>query len=192
MAKDFYVCYKCKKQVSNSEAVVEESAPNKDGKTTKHRFHKECHEQHQIDRIEKQKFDKVYDYVRYDILRYSEGKVSKYLINRLQALRYGEYNSRIKKNIVAYTYDQIYYTFVFCKKSILDAIRINDFNDEKHMINYIMSIVLGSINDVCNRMEKKKKSEESLVGIVIDTSNNNNQYIKKERSKVASLLKDLV
>ena len=86
----------------------------------------------------------------------------------------------------------MYYTFISCKKNIQDSIRINDFKDENHMINYMMTIILNNINDVCDRMERKKKSEDSLDNISIDINKSNKEYIKKEKSKVANILQDLM
>lgn len=192
MAKKCYVCYKCKEKVKTEDAIFEEIISETTGKTTKHGYHKECYKQYELDRIEKGKFNKVYDYVRYEILMAKEGVSYKGLINRLQALRYGEYNSKIKREQKAYTYDQMYYTFVFCKKIIQDSIRVTEFKDEKHMINYIMTIVFNNINDVCTRMDNKKKSEDSLSHISIDMNNANNEYIKKEKSRVGNILKDLM
>ena len=191
MSREYYVCFKCKENVRSEDAMVEE-VQSKDGSIKKYRYHKECYTQHQIDRIEKRKFDRVYDYVRYEILMAKEGKTFKYLINRLQALRYGEYDSKIKREVKAYTYEQMYYTFVACKKSILDSIRTSEFRDEKHMVNYMMTIVLNSINDVCDRMERKEKSEDALDSINISINKSNKEYIKKEKSKVANILKDLM
>lgn len=192
MAREYYVCYKCKENVRSEDAICEEIPSKSTAKVTKHRYHKECYEQHMIDRIEKSKFDKVYDYVRYEILMAKQGTAYKGLINRLQGLRYGEYDSKIKRDQKAYTYEQMYYTFVFCKKSIQDSIRITEFKDEKHMVNYIMTIILNNINDVCNRMERKKKSDEVLSDINIEINKSNKEYIKKEKSKVGSILKDLM
>ena len=192
MANKYYTCFKCKEKVVDENAITEEVVSKTSGKIKRYRYHEECYKIYENNRIEKQKFNKVYDYVRYEILLAREGKSFNYLINRLQALRYGEYDSKIKREIKAYTYEQMYYTFISCKKNIQDSIRINDFKDENHMINYMMTIILNNINDVCDRMERKKKSEDSLDNISIDINKSNKEYIKKEKSKVANILQDLM
>ena len=185
-----YKCRCCKCDIENTDDLfVVEVLSEKTNKTTIKRYHKTCYENMKKN---KEDWDRLYDYIRYDVLHMEKGKaLSKTLRNRLQSLRFGEYQIKGKKETVVYTYEQMYYTFIICKTSIQNGLKANKIIKDVDISNYIMAIILNNINDVCNRMENRKKADESLNEITKTITTNKYDYVKKESSNVGKILDDL-
>ena len=183
-----YKCQCCKELIEDESELLEIQKEYKTSKL-KLRYHKSCYEQMRKD---KDDWDKLYDYVRYNILNMPEGRqLSKTLSERLQSLRFGEYQIKGRKETQVYTYEQMYYTFVICRTSIQQGLKFNKINKDVDISNYIMAIIMNNINDVANRIEDKKKSDEKLNEITQNINTTKYEYIKQENNKVGKLLDNL-
>lgn len=139
-------------------------------------------------------FNDLYEYVKCDILKYTDKKVPKYMIMRLKGLADGKFMANKKtKPMAHYTNEQILMTFRVCKGDILSHIERNtSFKDEKHMFNYIMVIIESNINDVVNRMENAKKSEEKSKNMELTHQTHESaKYTTKSTKKKNDRLKEL-
>ncbi|MGL6174850.1 MAG: hypothetical protein ACRC1P_09635 [Cellulosilyticaceae bacterium] len=180
----------CKQKVLLSQMIIHQRE-NKSGKTIIERYCcQECYDKVMKARNDKIEHDKCYDYIRYQILQYPEGRLlPTHIRNRLTSLTQGKYQHRGKLIDRVYTYEQIYNTLLVSKGNIQKGMRANEFKDDSHLSNYIFSIIINNINDVVLRMERKIKADEKLDTVVIEM--NHHEYVRKEKSKVANKLKDL-
>lgn len=150
-------------------------------------------------KIEQEEWDKLYKYVKEDILQYKDKKMPRQMILRLKGLLEGKFMANGKSKAKGkYTYEQILLTFKLNKIAILSAIKKNNFKNEQHMINYIMVIVENNINDVVNRIARVKRSEKSVDNIKTqfekskdDNVKLDNNYTKKTKQVKKDLFKDL-
>ena len=114
--------------------------------------------------IEKQQWDKLYEYVKKEILMYDDSQsIPSNFVLRLKGLTKGKYMDN--KNIedkASYSYEIVLYTFQICKQSIMNGLANKTFANESNKFNYICKIVENNINDVYLRVNKVKKSEEEI------------------------------
>lgn len=120
--------------------------------------------------IEKEQWDKLYQYVKKEILLYDNSQsIPSNLILRLKGLTKGKYmENRNTEDKADYSYEIILYTFQICKPSIMSALASRTFDSELYKFNYICKIVESNINDVYLRVMKAKKTEENIEAM--DTS----------------------
>lgn len=114
--------------------------------------------------IEKEQWDKLYQYVKNEILLYdSSQSIPSSLVLRLKGLTKGKYiENRNIGDKADYSYEVVLYTFQICKPSIMSAIANKVFESESNKFNYICKIVENNINDVYLRVQKTQKSEEKI------------------------------
>lgn len=150
-----------------------------------------------MDKTKKQiseEWNELYKYIKHDIMGYSDKAIPRYMILRIRGLADGKFMAN-KKTIpmAAYGYDDILMTFKINKIKIHNAMRSVDFKDEKHMFNYIMVIIEGSINDVVDMLKRKKKSETKteIVEVASVVVEEKAEYKKKTKTKQSKLLNDL-
>lgn len=133
--------------------------------------------------IEKEQWDKLYQYVKKEILFYDDSQsIPSSFILRLKGLTKGKYiENRNIEDKADYSYEIILYTFQICKPSIMSALANKVFENETNKFNYICKIVENNINDVYLRVCKVQKSEERIN--TIDTNilshNSGSAYQKK-------------
>ena len=207
---DNFNCWFCKNEIESKEDIELYKV-----KKTNRKFHKsldcknkflkqiEEKEKDEIKRKEEtEQWDKLYQYVRRDVLGYNEGMaLSNHQRNRLRSLRNGELVKRNDKmSNKGYPYEIILMTFKVKKQEVINNIKGKTFEDEKHKFNYIMIIISNSINDVYKRylhkIKEEKMIEENIVNVVVDNTDNKESYKinmskQKTTNKVASLLSDL-
>ena len=120
--------------------------------------------------IEKEQWDKLYQYVKKEILLYDDSQsIPSNLILRLKGLTKGKYmENRNTEDKADYSYEIILYTFQICKPSIMNALASRTFDSESYKFNCICKIVENNINDVYLRVMKAKKTEEDIESM--DTS----------------------
>lgn len=114
--------------------------------------------------VEKEQWDKLYEYVKKEILLYDENQsLTRQFCLRLRGLTFGKYldNNNIK-NKANYTFEIVLYTFQICKPHIIRAVSNKVFKSENDKFNYICKIVENNINDVYLRVQKAKKSQENV------------------------------
>lgn len=144
--------------------------------------------------IEKEQWDKLYQYVKKEILLYDNSQsIPSSFVLRLKGLTKGKYIEN--KNIddrADYSYEIILYTFQICKPAIMSALSSKTFENESYKFNYICKIVENNINDVYLRVMKAKKSEESIQKMDTNIlSHNGGTYQKKTEELKNERLKEL-
>lgn len=134
-------------------------------------------------------------YVKKDILKYDDSiKFPKFLILRLKGLKNGKFMANNKTEPLAnYTFSEILLTFK-ANKIYLDNILKNDqkFKDEKHKINYIMTIIESKITDIALRYRRVEDSKLRGENIEIHTNNNKSEYKSRTKAVTNSRLKGLI
>ena len=132
--------------------------------------------------IEKEQWDKLYQYVKNEILLYdSSQSIPSGLVLRLKGLTKGKYmENRNIDDKADYSYEIVLYTFQICKPSIMRTISNKVFESKSNKFNYICKIVENNINDVYLRVEKVKKIEENIDKLDTNIlSHNGGEYQKK-------------
>jgi len=117
-------------------------------------------------------WDELYQYVKQNILGYpKEINLSKHAVLRLKGLSEGKFmsNKKQQQSEVNYGYKTILLTFKFKKQEIINAMSKVEFKDETHKINYIMTIVENSINDIYLRLINNIKHEEKVAEMKIES-----------------------
>ncbi len=136
-------------------------------------------------------------YVHDEILQYNSSlKISKHFILRLRGLNKGQFIANKKSSPQAeYPYPVILLTFKAKKHEIQYALKNNagNFKDENHKVNYIMSIIENSINDIIMRMKQKQETETKLDELNLEsTLHDKADYkSKNKKNKVSEKLEGL-
>ena len=142
---------------------------------------------------EKIAWDILYSYVRKNILGYDENQaLSSQMVLRLKGLLVNKFmeNNNIK-DTANYSYEVILNTFKYCSPQIMNALRTNNFRDERHKFNYVLKIVESNINTVYMKMKAAEKAKEETEKIdMIEIAEYVNTFKKKEK-KNNSRLDDL-
>lgn len=141
---------------------------------------------------EKEQFDKLYQYVKSEILMYNKTQsIPQSLVLRLKGLAVGKFleNKNIEDK-AKYSFEIVLYTFQICKPIILGAISNKSFETESQKFNYICKIIENNLNDVYIRVAKAKQTEEKIenmdnsnllhssAGYVQKTENNRNKKLE--------------
>lgn len=126
---------------------------------------------------------KLYDYVKYEILKYDKDmKLPKFMILRLRGLYNGQFiANKNQKPHANYGYDVILLTFKVCKHDILRYTSQKSFKDEQHKFNYIMVIIENNINDIALRLKNAEKQKDNIKKL--DTSNIDRKGVAEYRKK---------
>ena len=140
---------------------------------------------------EKKDWKELCDYIKI-IFGYDENmKFPKYMALRLKGLAEGKHmaNNNIQ-NEANYGFDTILLTFKVKRMNIDYALKTKNFKDEKHKINYVMTIIDSSINDVylkqLNNKTQEKKSE-IIATNVIEVNSNKAEYKKRTKECIDEL-----
>lgn len=136
--------------------------------------------------VEKEQWDKLYQYVKNEILLYdSSQSIPSSLVLRLKGLTKGKYlENRNIEDKADYSYEIVLYTFQICKPSIMSAITGKTFKTEANKFNYICKIVENNINDVYLRVEKAKQSEEKIEKVDTNILSHNGGVYKKKTEEL--------
>lgn len=141
---------------------------------------------------EKEQFDKLYQYVKSEILMYNKTQsIPQSLVLRLKGLAVGKFlENRNIEDKAKYSFEIVLYTFQICKPIILGAILNKNFESESQKFNYICKIIENNLNDVYIRVAKAKQTEEKIenmdnsnllhssAGYVQKTENNRNKKLE--------------
>lgn len=141
---------------------------------------------------EKRDFGKLYEYVHNEILDYDKNtKLTSHQRWYLTSLRSGEKIKRGGKvEANGYPYDVILNTFKVKNLDIKKALSVKHFEDENRKFDYIMGIILNSINDVYLRHKHNNQSMERLANIAIDVSHESLEASREKYKKRQSELKN--
>jgi len=135
------------------------------------------------------------DYIFKEILQYEESKkFPRYLALRLKGLNKGTFIANKKhKPLASYDFKIILITCKFCKYSILQYLGPNreKANDERHLINIILTFIEQEINNVVSRLSNAKKAEEKTMNIELDNQVHEGVEYKAKVNKVNKELEGL-
>lgn len=136
-------------------------------------------------------WDELYQYVKIEILNYTDKKMPKEMVLRLIGLKDGKFyaNNKVKAE-AKYDYKLILLTFKLMKGTILQCLSSIEIKDERHKVNLIMKIIENEINNVKDRLEAKKKSEEKLLDTDL-SHQTHEQHEYTKRSNKTDKLKEL-
>lgn len=151
-------------------------------------------ETRRMSKKEQEDFDKLYEYVRTNILGYNpeEQSLSKNMVLRLKGMRYNKFmENRNTKDTANYSFELILNTFKYCYLDIQRALRTVNFKDENHKFNYIMKIVEDNLNEVYVRTKNAEKAEEKTKSVDMSVTTYEGAEYQSSRKTVSDRLKDL-
>lgn len=117
----------------------------------------------------KKEFDEVYDYIKYEIMKYDkEMKLPNNFVFRLYGLACGKFSYRAPKDSsfddmpIIYPFPIILATVIKCKSKLLFCMQTVKFADENHKINTIFKILEENINDVKLAYDRKMRDKQKI------------------------------
>ena len=200
------LCYHCNQPISET-GVVEKRVKVMGAKTTrylKRKFHLDCLNDYmktmddKDDReVENSDWFKVGDLFK-EVLKIPKyGEQDQHAILRLLGLRVGKFvpkGNNVRGLRKGYSFECIYNTIIYSRNDLDHAIRTITFEDQKHKINYLMTIIVGNINFIDDKMRMAEKASKQLakasVKDMIDTHTASYHKKTTDTSKVSSLLSD--
>lgn len=177
-------CYYCDKEILDDDWVLKPihiTHSNGEKENVTRKFHYDCLPTF----LEKQKSDKdkhLYSAEWDDVYRYFQDNlytatadggrgnetIRKYYVTRLLGLKVGKFapkNTNTRGTKQGYSFATMLNTMKFCKPIIEQRRRVVKFRDERHEINYIMTILenyIGTIDKNMKRVEQLQKKAEKL------------------------------
>ena len=133
---------------------------------------------------EKKQWDELCEYFKKEILGYGDDmKFPKFLALRLKGLQTGNFivnkNNKLQGN---YTFQEILLTCKYSKLDIMIGFRSNSFVDEKHKINYAMSIIESNLNTIKERLKSRQQAEQKMESVEV-TEKSTIKYVNKNKKK---------
>lgn len=175
-------CFTCKITIDKKDA----KSYTKEGQKTPKYFCNNSHlgeyvhklEEEKQKKIELEKFKELDIYIASDILMYDVGQiVPPNLKRRIQLLNNN------------YPYEVIKLCFELMKEQLNYYIKVNEFHNEQHLVNYIMVVINNNINDAYLIWKRKKEIAQKSKKLEADLSISNsltiptsNDYVKKSKS----------
>lgn len=119
------------------------------------------HQRRVMSAQEKEDWNLLYDYVRYNVLNYDKNQsLSQAMSLRLKGLLVNKHFENYNiPNTANYSYLVILNTFKYSILEIKKALKTHKFNDENHKFNYILRIVESNINTVYLRMKEAEATK---------------------------------
>ena len=133
---------------------------------------------------EKRDWNELCEYFKKEILGYGDDmKFPKFLALRLKGLQTGNFivnkNNKLQGN---YTFQEILLTCKYSKLDIMIGFRSNSFADEKHKINYAMSIIESNLNTIKERLKQREQAEQKIESVEV-TEKSTIKYVNKNKKK---------
>lgn len=150
----------------------------------------------EMEDFEKKYFDRVCDYIRFELLGHPKGtKCPRFIVMRTKGFSRGTYfaNNKTKSQETLYDYRTIYYTCVYCKDKILNYFHNNEkkIKDDEHKANLIFRIIEQDIDRVYNKLKENKAIEKRVENTSLPQQDNDGaDYTTK--SKINERLQDLL
>lgn len=132
-------------------------------------LHADCVDDYIFKIKELEDWDKVYKYVKFNLLKYPENmNLSPSQVNRLKGLREGKVGLKKgeKQQYNGYPFHIIYLTLLYKTKDIERALATKVFENEQKKVEYLSVIVANSINDVYESVKAKEEADRRLVATV--------------------------
>ena len=119
---------------------------------------------------EKRDWNELCEYFKKEILGYGDDmKFPKFLALRLKGLQTGNFivnkNNKLQGS---YTFQEILLTCKYSKLDIMIGFRSNSFADEKHKINYAMSIIESNLNTIKERLKQRQQAEQKMESVEVN------------------------
>lgn len=100
------------------------------------------------------------DYVKHEIMGYTDEGLNRQMVLRLKGLRYGQLIANNNSHKYAnYSFETILNTFKACSVKIKNALKGKTFKDNNAKFNYIMAIIDTNIADVSKRERYAKQAK---------------------------------
>lgn len=133
---------------------------------------------------EKRDWNELCEYFKKEILGYGDDmKFPKFLALRLKGLQTGNFIANKNNKLQgSYTFKEILLTCKYSKLDIMIGFRSNSFVDEKHKINYAMSIIESNLNTIKERLKSRQRQEEKLESVEV-TEESTIKYVNKNKKK---------
>lgn len=144
--------------------------------------------------LEIEQFDKLYQYVRSEILLYDKSQsLPSSQVLRLKGMAKGKFiENKHVDDKADYSYEIILYTFQICKPTIMTAIASKIFESENQKFNYICKIVENNLNDVYLRVKNARKGDEKVQMLNVENlAHHSADYIQKTEEIVNEKLEEL-
>ena len=142
---------------------------------------------------QKADLDKVYDYIRYQLLKYEDATpLPKMVVHRIHGTMFGKLYKRGSDELpIIYPLPIILATLMFAKDDILYCLRTMKFKNESHRINTIFKIVDDNINTVKIAMERRQMENKKSAEIDVSHFNADIQPYKT-KSKIKDKFKEFL
>jgi len=136
----------------------------------------------------------LYEYVKREIMGYTDEKLPNFMILRLKGLNKGNFLANKKHTPMAnYDFKTILYTFKLCKQDILIGLRSNNtkFTGEQHKFNYIMVIIENNINDMVIRLKNAETARIKTIDLELENQTHDSVEYKSKAKKINVELEEL-
>lgn len=110
---------------------------------------------------ERQEYRELEDYVRFNIMGFTNEGLNRNMVLRLRGLHNGQAFANNKHDKHAfYTYKTILNTFKAFSPDIKRAFVTKHFKDDMHKFNYAMAIVDNNISTISNKMKNAELAQQ--------------------------------
>lgn len=149
-------------------------------------IHGDCIEPYIVRKKEQEDFDKVYKYIKNNLLHYPEHiSFTEFQIRKLKGLRDGKSLLRKgeKQQYNGYSFHIIYLTLLYKSQDIKRILATKKFDREENKIDYIISVIANSVHGVYVKMKEKEEANKRLIKTV-ETMNKEKEVIKEDVEKI--------
>jgi len=136
----------------------------------------------------------LYEYVKKEIMGYTDEKLPNFMILRLKGLNKGNFLANKKHTPMAsYDFKTILYTFKLCKQDILIGFRSNNtkFTGEQHKFNYAMVVIESNINDMVIRLKNAETAKAKAKNVDMENIYHEGAEYQPKTKKINGILDDL-
>lgn len=124
------------------------------------------------------------NYVRHEVMGYTEEGLNRQMVLRLKGLRYGQVIANNNNHKYAnYSFKTILNTFKACSIKIKNALNGKTFKDENAKFNYIMAIIDSNIADISKRERYAEQARKEAERKEIDLAATTNKAEYKPKQK---------
>lgn len=124
----------------------------------------------------------LYQFFEKELLKHDDKhKMQKQACLAIEGIRKGQSvaNNNNKSN-GEYTYQEVYYTALYSKKSILDAFHYKKFTDETGMVRYACAIIRNKINTISKNLKEKEMADHKIQNLNTDNLDHESaKYVRK-------------
>lgn len=205
MDSDVMVCYHCNQPIANNMEVVSKVKIFENRKIVYRDrvFHLDCLTDYRRTmsdkndrKIENDDWHKVGNLFK-EILGIPVYRDNdKHAVLRLLGLRVGRFipnGQNVRGLKKGYPFDVIYNTMIYSRPAMERALNEVEFRDQRHKINYLMSILISNLNFIEERMKRIEKVDSTFSEFDFDKTLNTetaDYHNKVVESEVSNILKE--